>query len=305
MVRSEILADLGKPQAAIAPKYFYDLLGSRLFTAITALDEYYPTRTEAAIFATHAVAMATAFHTRDIALVDLGAADCEKGARLFNALTPAQYVAIDISVDFLRAALEALHERYPNIEMIGVGADFSRKLVLPPEVQTARRLFFYPGSSLGNFTPTDAVGFLAQIRAHCGVDGGLLIGIDLVKDHATLAAAYDDALGVTAAFNLNVLRHLNRIAGTDFVVSDWRHVGLFNAIESRIEMHLEAKRTVTLHWAQVERRFAAGERIHTENSYKYTTETFTALLAKAGLSVVQHWTDSAGWFGVFLARPAT
>ena len=168
----------------------------------------------------------------------------------------------------------------------------------------ARRQFFYPGSSIGNFTPHDAVTFLRQVRENVGADGGLLIGVDLVKDTAVLDAAYDDAIGVTAAFNLNLLRHLNHLAGADFEPEQWRHVAFFNEAESRIEMHLEARCALAVRWSGGERRFAQGERIHTENSYKYTLEGFSKLLSEAGFRVDGTWTDDAHWFAVMHAAAA-
>ncbi len=300
-LREEILAGLRATPSVIAPKYFYDALGSRLFEAITELPEYYPTRTENAILETHAGEIARVAGT-DRTLIDLGAGNCEKAARLFGALRPAQYAALDVSLEFLEAAVARLRPRHPSIRMLAVGTDFSARLQLPPEVASARRLFFYPGSSIGNFTPDQAVGLLAQMRALCDADGGLLIGIDLVKPTDVLEAAYDDALGVTAAFNLNVLRRANALAGTDFDPLDWRHVALYATTESRIEMHLEARRALVVRWDGGERRYAAGERILTEYSYKYRLDTFEALLARAGFQGMRAWTDARGWFAVCHAR---
>jgi dimethylhistidine N-methyltransferase len=299
----ELRAGLAAPAAAIPPRFFYDEQGSRLFAAITALEEYYLTRAEAGLLERHLPAIARACGDSGAALVDLGAGNCEKAARLFGFLAPEQYVAVDISAEFLRCALEDLQRRYPEMALLGVATDFSRGLALPREVLAQRRLFFYPGSSIGNFTPEEARGFLAGLLALMDARGALLIGVDLVKDTAVLERAYDDALGVTAAFNLNVLRHANRLAGTDFRVEDWRHVAFFNPAASRIEMHLEARRALELRWPGGGRRFAAGERIHTENSYKYTLESFHALLAQAGYREARAWTDGRGGFAMFLARP--
>jgi dimethylhistidine N-methyltransferase len=295
LVDAELGRGLLAPQASTSAKYLYDALGSKLFEAICELPEYYPTRLEAAIFARHLPAIAAAVGT-GATLIDLGAGNCAKAARLFDALQPAQYVPVDISVDFLRDAVGLLQQRFPQIDMLGVGLDFSAALELPERVKRAKRLFFYPGSSIGNFSPDEALVFLSRVRRACDHDGGILIGIDLVKDSAVLDAAYDDALGVTAAFNLNLLHHLNRLLRADFRVPDWRHRGFFNAAKSRIEMHLEARHALTVHWRGGERRFAEGERIHTENSYKYTPEAFKELLARAGFSGVRAWTDERGWF---------
>ncbi len=302
--RDALLAGLRAPRAWIAPKFFYDSLGSTLFDAITELDEYYPTRTERAILRAREREIAAAFGCEGCTLIDLGAGDGEKAAGLFAALRPRQYVAVDISVDYLRQSLEALQRRFPHVVMTGVGTDLTRPLELPARIARERRLFFYPGSSIGNFTPDEAQRFLAGLRAQLDETGALLIGIDLVKDAATLQAAYDDPLGVTAAFNLNVLRRANRIAGTDFVLADWRHVALFDATHSRIEMYLEARRASRVSWPGGERRFAAGERIHTENSYKYRLDEFAGLLGRAGFELQATWTDEREWFAVSMARPA-
>ena len=300
--RADARAALLTPRAQAAPKYFYDRLGSHLFEAITELDEYYPTRTEAAIFARHAADIARWTGT-GVALVDLGAGNCAKASRLFPLLEPRRYVAVDISVDFLRDALRQVQREHPATEIVGVGLDFSRSLDLPGELTDGRPVFFYPGSSIGNFTPDEALDFLRRIHARA-TGGGLLIGVDLVKTREVLEAAYDDALGVTAAFNRNLLRHLNREIGSDFDPADWKHVALWNAEASRIEVHLEAGRDLAVHWPGGGRRFARGERIHTENSYKYEPHAFEALLRAAGYGAPVRWTDERGWFAVWWA-PAT
>lgn len=299
-VRRELIAGLRAPQAAISPKYLYDALGSRLFEAITELPEYYPTRTEAALMAAHGESIAACV-PRGATLVDLGAGNCEKAARLFDALQPARYVAVDISADFLRASLHCLQRQFPALDMLGVGMDFSAALRLPEEAGGGARVLFYPGSSIGNFTPDEALAFLRQAHAAAS-GGGLLIGVDLVKAVEVLEPAYDDALGVTAAFNRNLLLHLNRLLGCDFRLADWCHVAWYNAQQARIEMHLQAERALTVHWDGGERRFAAGERIHTENSYKYRPADFEALLRAAGFTQVRQWQDAQGWFAVFWAR---
>ena len=293
------------PAASIEPKHFYNLLGSKLFEAITLLDEYYPTRTEAAIFKAHSTHIAKAVIDSGIqsaCLIDLGAGNCAKAAALIPHLKPGQYVPVDISVDFLREAASQVQASFPTLNIVGVGMDFSGTLALPDAVRSHDRVFFYPGSSLGNFSPPDALRFLQQIASPVqGKASGLLLGIDLVKDTAVLEAAYDDAPGVTAAFNKNVLLNINDQLDADFDLRQWRHVALFNVQESRIEMHLEALANTTVRWPAHERIFKAGERIHTENSYKYTLDAMTALLKQAGFSQVQYWTDAQGWFGVFWA----
>ena len=299
-----LLDGITSTHPVIPPWYLYDTIGSRLFDVITVLPNYYPTRTETAILDANVAAMAGARPVTGSCLIDLGAGSCEKAPRLFDAVRPAQYVPVDISVDYLRDTVTRLQSEHPNIEMIGVGTDFSRQLVLPEALQAAPRLFFYPGSSIGNYEPDEARGFLQRVRAQMSDDDTLWIGVDLVKDTQTLERAYDDELGVTAAFNRNILRNVNRLAGTDFTPADWRHVALYDEGQARIEMHLEAARELTVTWEGGERRFAAGDRIHTENSYKFTVDSFHDLLARAGLQTVDIWTDERRWFAFFVAAPA-
>lgn len=299
----EAAAGLLAVQAKVSPKFFYDPLGSRLFDAITELQEYYPTRTEAAIFAAHGDSIAEAALEATGAgpvMIDLGAGNCAKAARLFGPLAPRRYVAVDISVDFLRDALQHLQREHPAMHMVGVGLDFSARLQLPERLVDGRGLVFYPGSSIGNFSPAEALRLLRDARA-AAAGGALLIGVDLVKPVATLEAAYDDELGVTAAFNLNLLNHLNRLLGADFRVRDWQHVAHFDTARSCIQMHLQARQAVTVQWNGGRRAFAAGERIHTENSAKWAVADFEALLSEAGFGAVRHWTDPKGWFAVCLA----
>lgn len=290
-------------KAHVAPKFLYDALGSKLFEAICELPEYYPTRTEAEIFARYLPAMAEVIGA-GVTLIDLGAGNCAKAPRLFDALAPRHYVPVDISADFLRGAVAQLRCRYPDLPITGISMDFSSALELPDAVGRDRRLFFYPGSSIGNFAPDAALEFLRRLRAACaqGEGGGLLIGVDLVKGKRLLDAAYDDALGVTAAFNLNLLLHLNALLGADFDVRDWRHHGFFNAAAGRVEMHLEARYDLSVAWPGGRRRFIEGERIHTESSYKYTREGFLQLLEEAGFVAPRAWTDERAWFMVCHAR---
>ena len=298
VIREELIAGLCAPAAFTSPKYLYDALGSKLFEAICELPEYYPTRTEAAIFERHGADIAESVGA-GATLIDLGAGNCAKAARLFPLLAPAQYVPIDISASFLHAAVTQLERQFPGIAMLPLGMDFSAALELPPAVSRARRLFFYPGSSIGNFAPDEALAFLRRLHE---AGGDLLIGVDLVKDHAVLDAAYDDALGVTASFNLNLLNHLNRLLEADFNLREWRHRGFFNPQQSRVEMHLEARRDTVVRWRGGERRFGEGERIHTENSYKYTQDSFAGLLRESGYRPAHAWTDERDWFMVCHAR---
>ncbi len=301
---AEAAAGLMSSQAHVSPKFFYDALGSRLFDAITELDEYYPTRTEAGVMATHQDEMVAAVRSvvgRAPTLVDLGAGNGAKAAGCFQAMGVARYVAIDISVQFLRAAIARLQRQHPAVEMVGLGLDFSHDLTVPSGIVEGPALVFYPGSSIGNFNHDQALRLLRQARG-LAQGGALLIGVDLVKPQAILEQAYDDALGVTAAFNLNLLRHLNRLLGADFDLRQWQHVALYDEARGRIEMHLQARQAQNVYWPGAGRNFGAGERIHTENSYKWRPADFEALLREAGFGAVRRWTDPQAWFAVMLAQ---
>lgn len=310
-IRAELSEGLLAAQAHTSPKYLYDALGSRLFDAITELPEYYPTRTEAAIFTAQRDTLARTLPP-DACMVDLGAGSCAKAASLFSALKPSQYIAIDISAHYLRGVLTGLSEQHPRMHMAGVGMDFSSTLALPADLLTQAQqrpiVAFYPGSSIGNFAPDEALALLQRVQRLCAqgqAGGGLLIGVDLVKAIDVLEPAYDDALGVTSAFNLNMLRHINSLLGSNFDVRDWQHVAFFNTELSRIEMHLQAKHATTVQWLlnnqPHQRAFAQAERIHTENSYKWTVDKFSALLTSAGFASTQAWTDERNYFAVFWA----
>lgn len=305
-VAQELLQGLSAPQAFTAPKYLYDTLGSRLFEAITALPEYDLTRTEAQLMQLHSADMARHLPT-GACWIDLGAGNCEKAGRLLGPLQAGCYVAVDISVAFVQQALANLQHQHPALSITGLGTDFSGGLELPDALAlapTQPRVLFYPGSSIGNFTPHQALGFLQSLQRACGParGSGLLIGVDLLKDPAELEAAYDDALGVTAAFDLNLLLHINRLVGSNFDVRDWRHLSRFNAPLSRVEMHLQARHAVRVRWPGGERLFAAGETIHTENACKWTVPDFAALLRSAGFASTRVWTDPALRFAVFWAQ---
>ena len=304
-VAQELLQGLCAPQAHTSPKYLYDALGSRLFEAITELPEYDLTRNEAQVMRLHGADMAQCLPA-GACWIDLGAGNCEKAARLLGPLRAGRYVAVDISVDSLRHALESLQRQHPHLPIAGVGTDFLGGLALPGALElapTQPRVLFYPGSSIGNFTPEHAVRFLRSLHGACGTapGSGLLIGVDLLKEAAELEAAYDDALGVTAAFDLNLLLHINRLVGSDFAVQDWRHLSRFNAEHARVEMHLQARHEVRVRWPGGERLFAQGETIPTENACKWTLPGFDALLRSAGFASPRSWTDHASRFAVFWA----
>ena len=299
--RAALLAGLFATPATVSPKYFYDAQGCVLFDAICELPEYYPTRTERAILNARRDEIARIAGRRK-QLVDLGAGDCAKAALLMPALAPRRYVAVDIAAAAIGPALLRLTPKFPDTELVGLVTDFSRQLELDDAIDSGPVTFFYPGSSIGNFAPGQALEFLRRVRAQCSMGSGLLIGADTKKDATRLQAAYDDALGVTAAFNRNILRHLNAIADCDFDASAFAHVAFYNEDMGRIEMHLEARSAQRVNTAQGPRDFAAGERIHTESSYKYTPEEFQVLLRHAGFLDVVQWQDERGDFAVYYAH---
>ena len=300
----EITSGLKSGTPFISPKFFYDDIGSHLFEAITFLEEYYPTRVEKSIMKMHESQIASAVGTCDV-LLDLGAGNCAKASELFNSINPKEYLALDISKDFLELAIADLQKRFPHIQMSAQVCDLAQPLSFP-ELAGKKKTFFYPGSSIGNFTPDQVSSFFRNIASICDSSGGLFIGVDLVKDSDVLQRAYDDSLGITAAFNLNVLKHVNRIIGSDFDVLDWEHYAVFNQEQSRIEMHLRAKRDLVVTWSSHSQsqsiNFKAGEMIHTENSYKYTQASFSDLLINAGFDDVQIWTDPQELFMVCYAK---
>ena len=300
--RAEVVAALFEEPARIAPKYFYDELGCALYGAICRLPEYYPTRTYLAISREQRVPMAEAMGTGK-QFVDLGAGDCCKAEAWLAFVAPKRYVAVDIAGHEIARALARIGPDFPTLEMLGVVTDFSRELDVEAALDAAPATFFYPGSSIGNFTPEQVVAFLDSVRRHCASrpGSGLLIGVDGKKPKPVLDAAYDDALGVTAAFNRNVLMSLNRRFGFDFRIEGFEHRGFYNEALGRIEMHLEAlmDQAVTLDGRR--RRFRKGERIHTENSYKYRAAEFEELLRKAGFADIQRWSDAGEGYFVFYA----
>ncbi len=300
--RRALVASLLASPASIAPKYFYDPLGCALFGAICELDEYYLTRTEQSIFDARREEIATVIGP-GTQFVDLGAGDGAKAMAWLPALKPARYIAVDIAAAQMARTLGTLAVAHPALALLGVVADFARGLDLHGDLEAGPTTFFYPGSSIGNFAPADATAFLRRIHDHC-VDrprSGLLIGVDTKKARQRLDAAYDDAAGVTAAFNRNVLNHVNRFLGADFHPREYLHRGFYDEALGRVEMHLEATSPQTIRLGEATRVFAAGERIHTESSWKYTPAEFAAMLGAAGFSRIRHWQDPAGDFAVFYA----
>lgn len=296
---SEIEEGLLVETASISPKFLYDALGAHLFTAITLVPEYYPTAVETGLLTQHKSEIAAAIG-KDPVLIDLGAGDCKKAARLLESIKPSSYVAVDFSVDYLKDALENLQSQYPEIPMYGIGMDFSRMLKLPGKISQAPRTFFYPGSSIGNFLPTEAEALLTQVKREA-LGGGLLLGVDLMKADHVLELAYDDPLKITAAFNLNILRSVNAIIGSDFDVTHFCHKVIINHSKDRVELYLEALRDTEVSWNGKQRRFIKGELIHTENSHKYSIESITHLLNRSGFQSLQIWTDPRQYFALIYA----
>jgi dimethylhistidine N-methyltransferase len=294
---------------SLPPWLFYDEQGSVLFDRITELPEYYLTRTERSIFEAHAdeIAIAAAGALR-LRVTELGAGSADKTRTLLAAVARLHpgvvYEPIDVSSAALDAARDRLAAEMPGVTVAPRVEDYTAALVLDPTPAFERRLVLYIGSSIGNFDPEAAFRLLQTVRAALAPGDGLLLGVDLVKDEATLLAAYDDADQVTAAFNRNILVRLNRDLGADFVPEAFAHRAVWNAAASRIEMHLESLRaqTVLLPALDLTVQFAEGERMHTENSYKYRPGQAETLLSKAGLTPTHTWTDARGWFAVCLAR---
>lgn len=297
---SEIEVGLLNPSASISPKFLYDPLGSHLFTAITLLPEYYPTNTERNIFAQYLDQLVKAVGTGGT-LIDLGAGNCQKAESFFSPLKPSSYLAIDFSAEFLEEAVNKLQGKYPQIQMQSIGMDFSKKLLIPPTIPASGRTFFYPGSSIGNFLHPEALELLSQIKSQVN-DGGLLIGVDLMKEDSVLMAAYDDPLKVTAAFNLNILRSINSHLGSNFKVDQFRHKVKINHLENRVELYLEALEDLIVSWPGNSREFKKGDLIHTENSHKYTIESIGQLLKDAGFNMTQIWTDPKEYYAVIYAH---
>lgn len=295
----DVLNGLAQPQKTLAPKYFYDERGSELFEAICELPEYYPTRTELAMMQTSAADMAQRLGP-DCLLIEYGAGSGRKTRLLIEALAPAAYLAIDISREQLKQSAAQFAETFPDVRVVAICADYSRPLTLP-EIDGYgghRRAVYFPGSTIGNFTRQEALDFLKTARALVGAGGAMLVGVDLKKDHARLHAAYNDVQGVTAEFNLNLLRRINRELKGNFDLARFRHHAFYDPARGRIEMHLESLADQCVVVDGHEFRFDAGETIHTENSCKYSVAEFQQLARDAGFNAEHCWTDSQQLFSV-------
>lgn len=307
---TDVLAGLGHTPKSLPSVWLYDQRGSELFEDITRLDEYYQTRTETALLGECAPAIADVIGP-DAVVVEFGSGSSRKTPLLLDALTtPRAYVPVDIADDFLDDAVATLARRCPGIPMLPVRADFTRPFRLPPQLQTTQGaqgacLGFFPGSTIGNFAPAQAAAFLVHVGKMLGPRRRMVVGVDACKDPAVLLPAYDDALGVTAQFDLNVLVRINRELDGDLPLDAFRHEARFNANASRIEMHLVAQHPFTASVLGHRFSFTAGESIHTENSYKYGQTEFRALAHSAGWDIERVWLDGRSRFAVYLLRPAT
>lgn len=302
--RGDFLKDavegLSRTQKALPPKYFYDSHGSHLFDRICETREYYVTRTETALLAEIGPEVSEKAG-KSATIVEFGAGSATKVRLLLDALeAPAGYLAIDISAEHVRAATEKLAADYPSIAMGAICADFTQPIEIPEEIDApeGRRVGFFPGSTIGNFAPAEAANFLESARALLGDGAALLIGVDLKKDPKLLDAAYNDADGVTAAFNLNMLRRLERELGARLSVEDFTHQAFYNEREGRVEMHLKSQRDQTLALDGHAFLLAEGETIHTENSYKYGLAEFQELAARTGFTAASVWTDPDRLFSI-------
>jgi dimethylhistidine N-methyltransferase len=297
--RADVLAGLSAPAKTLPCKYLYDDRGSRLFDQICELPEYYPTRTELGILRRHVGDMAAALGDGCL-VIEYGSGSGLKTPLLLERLRhPAGYVPVDISRDHLLASAATLARRFPQLQVSPVWADFTGDFEVPATRRVPRRkAVFFPGSTIGNFGPTCAIELMQGVARRCGRGGAFLVGVDRRKSKAILEPAYDDAAGVTAAFNKNLLVRINRELGADFDLDQFDHRAVFDEKHSRIEMYLVSRRRQVARLDGRKIRFAAGESICTEYSYKYTLDSFRELARAAGLSVRQVWTDEAGWFSV-------
>jgi dimethylhistidine N-methyltransferase len=297
---ADIIAGLSSDPRTLPCKYFYDERGTALFQKICELPEYYITRTEIDILDRYRVEIASQLGP-NIELIGLGTGAGTKTRILVEALhEPAAYIPVDISEKQLRKSSALFRKIFPNLEVLPVCADYLQAVTLPsPRHKAARNVVYFPGSTIGNFEPKEALEFLCRIANVSGRGGGLLIGVDLQKDQNVIEAAYNDKAGVTAEFNLNLLAHINRETGANFDLSRWQHRAIYNAEAGRIEMYLISATDQTVCIQDREFRFRASEKILTEHSYKHTPEGFIALARQAGFDFVKLWTDEARLFGVF------
>ncbi|MEW6354652.1 MAG: L-histidine N(alpha)-methyltransferase [Pseudomonadota bacterium] len=289
---------LSKPQKELPAKYFYDERGSRLFDEICDAPEYYPTRTEIRLLQDYAPDIAAIIGARCV-LIEYGSGSSRKVPLLLRALRePLAYVPVDICREYLLASSATIAAAHPHLAVTAVCADYTRLTHLPRAYPCARKVVFFPGSTIGNYTPMEAIRLLRNAARLVGEGGGMLIGVDLKKSPALLHAAYNDARGVTARFNLNMLARMNRELQTDFDLNNFAHHAYYHAARGRIEMHLCSLCTQTVRMAAHGFHFRAGETIHTENSYKYTVEEFQMMAEAADFKPMRVWTDARRLFSL-------
>jgi dimethylhistidine N-methyltransferase len=293
----EAVQDLSQQPKRLSPKYFYDATGSELFEAITRLPEYYPTRTELAILRDRAGEIAS-FVPQGAALVEFGAGATTKVRLLLERCAFAAYVPVDISGEFVKGQADALRRDFPSLAVHPVAADFTASFKLPEAIGGLPKVGFFPGSTIGNFEPHEACRLLRSAAEILGRGARMILGVDLEKDERVLHDAYNDAAGVTARFNLNVLVRINRELGGNFDLSAFTHRATYNRERHRIEMHLISKKSQHVRFLGTSFVFRPGESIHTENSYKYSIERFAALARGSGWQVCESWTDAARMFSV-------
>ena len=293
----DVVDGLSRQPKQLSPKYFYDAAGSELFEQITQLPEYYPTRTELGILRKQASEIAGSAPS-GAALVEFGAGATTKARLLLNQQTFLAYVPVDISADFLAGQASVLRRDFPRLDVYPVAADFTASFALPEAVEGLPKVGFFPGSTIGNFEPHEACAFLRRTRELLGPNAQMIVGVDLEKDERVLHAAYNDAASVTASFNLNLLVRINRELGGNFDLGAFTHRAIYNRERHRIEMHLISTKSQTVRLLGRNLSFRRGESIHTENSYKYSIERFTALVRGAGWRVLKSWADDEGMFSV-------
>lgn len=308
-ISQALLNGLLQPHKTINPQFFYDEQGSELFHQITLQPEYYPTRTETSILKMYSHDIAGCVRhadqnqqTQRLTLIEPGAGTCEKIRYLLDDIRPDMFIPQDISKSFLQKTAEQLKKDYPWLHVSPIAGDFNDAFTLPESTQSSKKVVFYPGSTIGNFTPEDATNFLKRMRSFVGDDGGMVIGVDLEKDTMVLDRAYNDAAGYTAQFNLNILNHVNRLLNADFDLSQFSHYAYYNEKLHRIEMHLISRKQQHVQCNGHTIQFEKGERIHTENSYKYTVESFSAMAETAGFTIETTWLDENRWFSVHYLR---
>jgi len=293
----DVMEGLSQTQKNIPPKHFYDERGSKLFDAICETDEYYPTRTEMSILEQNLKEITSLLHD-DCVLIEPGSGSSQKVRVLLDSFEPHTYMPLDISSDYLQNVAHGLAQEYPNLHVTAACVDFTSPLELPHYPENKRRVVFFPGSSIGNFEPHIAINFLANMASLAQEKGGLLIGVDLKKERTILNAAYNDSGGITAAFNLNILQHINQRLGANFDLNAFKHHAFYNPTLGRIEMQLISRKNQQVTIADKSVAFKQGEHIHTENSYKYTVDEFQTLAKQARFVPQKVWTDSQQLFSI-------